>query len=361
MSQQRDRELATFWAGLEILDRLAVGEDGLTSAEVAQILGVRNVKGIGQGLLRTRFSLEQAGIRLDEAVSKRSVRGRTVWMPGARIAQARHALRHARRYWTKQAPGDGVPVDDANDGHEGPVLVLRALKSRGTVYRIDGGIAELDDIVDDERLVLDEDLFGSIGEVFIHRIDQNDGIDRGGVPDGYGENGIWIRGAHDYAQPRVASAIGTGRHPMMIAWIGEATWVERRLVLVDAIGQVEKVRAGSQWLQPDSPSWRDVDVGRRFRHVRWIGTAARGSRLADGPRSAPPLRLRLRCWYEIVIETARRKRIVLRAEGLRGDEARTTAGAIRRWRAADASRASEPVGVRETRIAKRQTRPMAPA
>ena len=360
MSDERDRKLAAFWIGLEILDRLASteagAEEGLTSAEVAEMLGVRNAKGIGQGLLRTRFSLDQAGIRLDEAVRKRSVGGRTVWLPGPRIAQARHALQHARRYWTKRAPAEGVPVDDAKDGHVGPVLVLRALKSRGTLYEIDGGIAELDDIVDDDGLFFD-DLFGSIGEVFIERIEGDDGPDPAGIPEGYGENGIWVRGAHDYAQPRVASAIGTGRYPTMIAWLGEATWVERRVVLVDAVRQVQEVRAGSLFLQPESPSWRDVDVDKRFRYVGWMGTTARGSR---GPRSAPPLRLRLRCWYEIVIENARRKRIVLREEGLRGDEGRTAARAIRRWRMADPSRANELVGVVETRIGKRQPRPMPP-
>ena len=119
--------------------------------------------------------------------------------------------------------------------------------------------------------------------------------------------------------------------------------------------QVQEVRAGSLFLQPESPSWRDVDVDKRFRYVGWMGTTARGSR---GPRSAPPLRLRLRCWYEIVIENARRKRIVLREEGLRGDEGRTAARAIRRWRMADPSRANELVGVVETRIGKRQPRPM---
>ena len=62
------------------------------------------------------------------------------------------------------------------------------------------------------------------------------------------ENGIWVRGAHDYANPRVAGAIGTGRNPTLTAWIGDATWAERRIALVDAVAQVQKVRAES-WLR----------------------------------------------------------------------------------------------------------------
>ena len=61
--------------------------------------------------------------------------------------------------------------------------------------------------------------------------------------------------------------------------------------------------------------------------MSWV--EARG---LDGPRYAPPLRLGLRCWYEVVIGTAKGRRIVLGEEGLRGDEARTTSQAIGRWR-----------------------------
>ena len=80
----------------------------------------------------------------------------------------------------------------------------------------------------------------------------------------------------------------------------------------------------------------------------------------DGPRYAPPLRmrLRLRCWYEVVIEGAKGRRIVLREEGLRGDDARTTSRAIGRWRELEGKGAREPIAVREFRIAKRQPRPM---
>ena len=129
------------------------------------------------------------------------------------------------------------------------------------------------------------------------------------MPDGYGENGIWVRGEHDYAESRVAGAIGTGFRSTMIAWVGEATWVERRIAFVDARRQVSKVRAENSWsFSRDAiERWRDIEEESCFRYVSWIG--ARG---LDGPRHAPPLRIRLRCWYEVVIGTAKGRRIVLR-------------------------------------------------
>ena len=99
--------------------------------------------------------------------------------------------------------------------------------------------------------------------------------------------------------------------------------------------------------------WQDIEPGSCFRYVSWIG--ARG---LDGPRHAPPLRMRLRCWYEVVIGTAKGRRIVLREEGPRDDAACTTSRAIGRWRKLQGKGESEPISIREFRIAKRQPRPM---
>ena len=66
----------------------------------------------------------------------------------------------------------------------------------------------------------------------------------------------------------------------------------------------------------------------------------------------------MRCWHEVVIETANGRRIVLREEGLRGDDARMTSRAIGRWRELEGKGEREPVVVLEFRIAKRQPRPM---
>ena len=88
------------------------------------------------------------------------------------------------------------------------------------MYPIDGVMSELDAILDDEWFEVENDrLPRPIGEIFIARIERGSHAREQPVPERYGENGIWVRGAHDYAQPRVAGAIGAGRYSTMIAWI----------------------------------------------------------------------------------------------------------------------------------------------
>ena len=78
------------------------------------------------------------------------------------------------------------------------MLVFRALKSRGNVYRVYGGMAELDELIEDDRFEFGDARRESIGEIFVAGIEP--GTDGQGhpVPDGYEENGIWVRGEHDY-------------------------------------------------------------------------------------------------------------------------------------------------------------------
>ena len=353
MNDSRMSDVACYWAGLAILERLGGGAPGLTSEEVRAILGARSVKGIGAALSRSRLSLVQEGVRLDEALVRRQVRGRSLWNAGPRIRQARHLLEHARRMWTRRERRDRAPLEEAPPGHPGPVLVLRTLASRGAVFAVDGGISGLDALLDDDWFETEADGPGLVGEIFIDRIEPGRNRRARLVPEGYGENGIWVRGRHDYANPRVAGAMGTGRHSTLLAWIGEARWFERRIALVDAVRQVEEVRAQG-WLVRDEQQrrWHAAGGETRFRYVDWIGSGG-----PDGPSSAPPIRMRLRCWYEVVIETGAGNRVVLREEGLRGDDARTAARAIGRWRTRHARRANALVVVRGIRIAKRQPRP----
>ena len=323
--------------------------------EVAALLGTRNVKGIGAALSGTRNTLSAAGIRMDEAAIRLTVRGRSVWTGGPRIRQAMHVLEQERYRWTGGGERDDVPIEDARSQDPGPVLMLRALKSRGNVYRIDGGMEELDEILEDDRFEIGDARRESIGEIFVARIEPGKDGQHHPVPAGYGENGIWVRGEHDYAEPRVPGAIGTGLWSTMISWVCEATWVERRIPFVDARRQLAKVRAENKrsFSRDEIERWRDIEEDVCFRYVSWIG--ARG---LEGPRHAPPLRMRLRCWYEVVIGTAKGRRIVLREEGLRGDAARTTSRAIGRWRDLQGKGVSEPISIREFRIGKRQPRPL---
>ncbi len=353
MDESGDRYLDKYWAGLAILDPLSTSGTTLTSEQVRTALGTRSVKGIGSALRPTRLALELAGIRLDEAVSKRSERGRTVWTGGPRLRQARHVLDRVRRD-TTEGPRDDSASLAPPAGYTGPVVVLRALKTRGELFEIHGGLDELDSVVDDPFLPIDDGI-ETIGEVFIDRIEPGSDGEEHAVPSGYGEHGIWVRGVHDYAQPRVSGAIGTGRRPTMAARIAEATWVERRIALVDAARQVESLLAPNRLsLRSPEAAWRQVDESRRFRYVDWMATGALEK------RSAPPLRMRLRCWYEIVIVTPRGRRVVLREEGLRGDDERTVARATDRWRTDQAAGANPFVAIREVRIARSQPRPVPP-
>ena len=356
MSGTPDNDLARYWAGLTLLDRLAQDGTELSSEDVCAMLGTRSVKGIGAALSGTRQTLRAAGIRMEEAAARRTVRGQSIWGAGPRIRQAMHVLEQERYRWTGGGRNDSA-AENVRPGETGPVLVLRALKSRGNVYRVDGGMAELDEILDDDLFEIRDARSETVGEVFVARIEPGEDGRARPVPDGYGENGIWVRGEYDYAEPRVPGAMGTGFLPTMIAWVGEATWVERRLPLEDVRRQVAMVRAENSWLlsRDAIAHWRDVEPAACFRYVDWIG--ARG---LDGPWHAPPLRMRLRCWYEVVIGTETGRRIVLREEGLRGDDARTASRAITRWRMLHGKATNEPVAVRAFRIARRQPRPMPP-
>ena len=218
-------------------------------------------------------------------------------------------------------------------------------------------LAELDEILEDGMFEIGDARSETIGEIFVARIEPGKDGERRPVPDGYGENGIWVRGEHDYADPRVPGSIGTGLWSTMIAWVGEATRVERQPPFEDVQRQMAMVSAeNSRLFSRDAIAhWRDVEPESCFRYVSWIG--ARG---LDGPRHAPPLRMRLRCWYEVVIGAETGKRIVLREEGLRSDDARTTSCAIGRWRKLHGKPVNAPVTVREFRIARKQPRPMPP-
>ena len=87
MSGTNFREVARYWAGLPLLVKLLEAGTELSSGEVGALLGTRSVKGIGAALSGTRDTLSAAGIRMDEAAIRRTVRGRSVWTGGLRIRQ----------------------------------------------------------------------------------------------------------------------------------------------------------------------------------------------------------------------------------------------------------------------------------
>ena len=354
MEEMIDPVLAKYWAGLGVLERMLETGSALTTEELSAILGTKNSRGVGAALSSTRFTLKQSGIRFDEAVTKQKVRRRTLWSQGPRIRQAIHVLEQARYQFASKGSEYDVPLERAEPGCSAAVLVLRALASRSGNFRIDHGLDELDAILQEDWTDVED--FGpeSVGEVFIERIEPGVDGDAHRIPEGCGENGIWVRGAHDYAETRVSGSVGSGRSPMT-ARLSRAAWVERRIVLVDAERQVKKANADARWrfLDEVGQSWRPVEPSRRFQYVQWIGAWK-----SNFPDQAPPLRMRLRCWYEVVVQTAQGNPVVLREEGLRDDQERTASRAIARWRKANALNANALVRILDVRIAKRQPRPI---
>ena len=354
MDEMVDPELAKFWAGLGALERMVETGSPLTTEELSAILGTKKVQGVGAALSSTRFTLKRSGIGFDEAVTKKKVRGRTLWSPGPRIHQAIHVLEQARYEFAVRGTEYDVTLEDAELGCSAAVLVLRSLASRSETFRIDGGLEELDAILEEEWTDVEDFGGETLGEVFIKRIEPGaDGVEHS-IPEGYGENGLWVRGAHDYAETRVSGSVGSGSSPM-IARLCRAAWVERRVVLGDAERQVQKANAAARWRFMDDvgQSWRPAEPNQRFQYVQWIGAWD-----SNFPNQPPPLRMRLRCWYEVVIKTDRAKSVVLPEEGLRGDQERTASRAIARWRKANALSANSLVTVLDVRIAKRQPRPI---
>lgn len=356
MDEMVDPVLAKYWAGLGVLERMLETGSTLTTEQLSTILGTKKVQGVGAALASTRFTLKQSGIRFDEAVTKQKVRGRTLWSQGPRIRQAIHVLEQARYQFASKGSEYDVPLESAEPDCSAAVLVLRALESRPAIFRIDGGLEELDAILQEDWIDVEDFGDGTVGEVFIERIEAGAVGGAHTIPEGCRENGIWVRGAHDYAETRVSGSMGSGRSPM-IARLCRASWLERRVVLVDAERQVKKANADARWrfLDEAGQSWRPAEPSRRFQYVQWIGAWE-----STFPDQAPPLRMRLRCWYEVVVQPAQGKPLVLREEGLRDDQERTASRAIARWREANALRANALVRVLDVRIAKRQPRPSPP-
>ena len=105
--------MARYWAGLPLLVKLLEAGTELSSGEVGALLGTRSVKGIGAALSGTRDTLFAAGIRMDEAAIRRTVRGRSVWTGGPRIRQAMHVLEQERYRWAGSDGREDVPIEDA--------------------------------------------------------------------------------------------------------------------------------------------------------------------------------------------------------------------------------------------------------
>ena len=108
MNDSRMPDVARYWVGLTILERLDGAAPGLTSEEVRAILGARSVRGIGAALSGTLLSLGQEGIRLHEALDAARCAGE---VSGAR---GRGSARRATRSSTCGGCGHGANAGIGN-------------------------------------------------------------------------------------------------------------------------------------------------------------------------------------------------------------------------------------------------------
>ena len=113
------------------------------AGEVGALLGTRSVKGIGAALSGNEGHAVRGGHPDGRGGNPTDGARPECLTGGPRIRQAIHVLEQERYLWTESGGRDDIPIKDARPEDPGPVLVLRALKSRGNVYRIDGGMAEL--------------------------------------------------------------------------------------------------------------------------------------------------------------------------------------------------------------------------
>ena len=317
----RSAEVFGCGRGLDLLERIAESPDGIGTAEVSTVLGVRSSKGIGARLRTTKSEVESHGIRFEHAVV-RMPGGRgagSTWSAGPRIEHALHVLRRTRKrigqpYHRPREPWPGA-------GYTGPVLVLRALLHSSDLFAVPGGIDEARAIVND----LDDPLVEWPGtphlrEVYIDRIEPGDGAVEVAIPSGYEQHGEWIRGRDDYGSMRtIPSNWSDPRYHLGVVF-AEARLAERRLALRDPVEQT--IQAVIDENREGDGLWKVLDGSKVYRYVDWMGTREKPY--------APPVDLRLRVQCEAVVEpevtrqgqrqAERPRPRILRFESLRGEE-----------------------------------------
>ena len=309
----RSAEVFGCGRGLDLLERIAESRDGIGTAEVSTVLGLRSAKGIGARLRATRTEVESHGLRFEHAVV-RTPGGRgagSTWKAGPRLEHALHVLRRTRRRIGQPFDRPREPWPGA--GYTGPVLVLRALLHSYELFAIPGGIDEARAIVNDlDDPLIERPRTPHLGEVYIERIEPGDGADEVAIPSGYERHGEWIRGRDDYGSIRtIPSNWSDPRYHFGVSF-AEARLAERRLALRDPVEQT--IQAAIDGNREEDGLWKVLDGPKVYRYVNWMGTLKK--------RYAPPgdLRLRVQCEAVVEPEGRRQRQRILRFESLRGEE-----------------------------------------
>ena len=317
-SRGADAEVFGCGRGLDLLERIAESRDGIGTAEVSTVLGLRSAKGIGARLRATRTEVESHGLRFEHAVV-RTPGGRgagSTWAAGPRLEHALHVLRRTRRRIGQPFDRPREPWPGA--GYTGPVLVLRALLHSYELFAIPGGSDEARAIVNDlDDPLIERPRTPHLGEVYIERIEAGDGADEVAIPSGYERHGEWIRGRDDYGSIRTVPSNWSDPEYHLGVSFAEARLAERRLALRDPVEQA--IQAVIDGNREEDGLWQVLDGSKVYRYVNWMGTLKK--------RYAPPVDLRLRVQCEAVVEPEggrrereRQRQRILRFGSLRGEE-----------------------------------------
>ena len=336
---------------IRVLERLCDRNEPIGRDEMLALLEVSNGREIHSrlGKLFVEISSE-GGIDSDEAMIRRGEGRRSTWSRGPRCAQALHAARMSHRTWgIKRNRGGEMTITDVAPDAPGAKLVVRGWFCDGDIVEFKGGRGTLLEALEDETLV-GEWRSVTPEEVWIERIEPGEGKRAQEVPFGYEENGVWVRGRLDHTAGTMPDKILDDADRTLYAYVQEIETFERTVALdEDVTGQVDEIRTRSKKRSEVTAWWRPVKNGKP-RSVRWISTSA----YTSTPRWAPPFEMRARCWRDVTIRAANGTRAKVSVESMRGDDARTCARAIARWRARDRSRTEMEVEVEAVEVAREQ-------
>ena len=342
--------------GVRVLERLCERNEETGRDEMLALLGVSNGREIHSRLSKLFAELaSEGGIRSREAIKRRGEGKRSTWSRGPRCAQALHIARLINKAWTdRRTPGRGRVITDVAPDAPGAKLVLRGTFCDGEIIAFTGGRQALAEALEDETLVY-EGHWRDPEEIWIERIEPRPRDPAPKIPFGYDENGVWIRGSLDHVAAEVPHEMLDHADRKLYAYVRRSEAFERTVTLDDAARQMDEIR--TRWMGRSDVSawWRRINSAKPQSDVRWISTGPYSDR-----KWAPPVEMRARCWRDVTIRGANGTTATINVEGMRGDDARTAARAIARWRDEDPSRCGADVEVRSIRIAREQPRPVDP-
>ena len=319
---------------LRMLHMLGSNAQGVTSTELAPMIGARSIRAIRNALkvihpvlARTHIDLEHIYLRRDNRAGPGSI-----WSAGPRLAQALHRVSlEAECVESLSAPC--VPPAAA----DGPCAMFEALATEHQLVITPDGLDEALEILDDlDRGVLfwqtvtrrPPSSLVCLGEFWA--TEASDGGRNLPFPDGYGAHGIWTRGEHDTVGGQIPPYVRAPTHEesRLCVLLYRVHHFTRTVTLRS--GETNSVAAAyrdihrSGGLMPD-PTETGWNPGSKapFHAIGWVG-------MWEGARSAGPAGTRIRNQYRATVETPAGRTTHIDFEGFRGSAEEEAYAACRR-------------------------------